>query len=104
NGQQALEQFKRDHYDLVLMDMQMPVMDGYTAVREIRAWERLQNLPRTPIVALTAYALKEEVKRSTEAGCDHHLSKPFSKSQLLEVLGRYLNRPTSSTQFAGAVT
>lgn len=92
NGLQAFELYKKNHYDLILMDMQMPIMDGYTAVREIRKFESAHgNGKRIPIVALTAYALREEMVRSSEAGCDFHLSKPFSKKQLLQVLHRYLS-------------
>jgi hypothetical protein len=72
-----------------LMDMEMPVMDGYTATRTIRQWERERGLAPTPVIALTAYARAEEMKKSLEAGCDAHLSKPVRKAALLETIARF---------------
>jgi CheY-like chemotaxis protein len=66
------------------MDMQMPVMDGYTATRLIRAWEENQGRRRIPIIALTAYAFAEDVGKSLAAGCDAHLNKPIKRDKLLE--------------------
>jgi PAS domain S-box-containing protein len=86
NGAIALELFKNSHYDLILMDVQMPVMDGYEATKAIRAWEREHDLPPTQVIALTALALKEEGGKILEAGCDAHLTKPIKKHTLLEVL------------------
>jgi CheY-like chemotaxis protein len=89
HGAIALDKFKSVHYDVILMDVQMPVMDGYTATKAIRSWERDHDLPPTPIIALTALALKEEAARIFEAGCNTHLTKPVKKSTLLEVLRAY---------------
>ena len=89
HGAIALEKFRQGHYDVVLMDIQMPVMDGYAATRAIRAWEQEQNLPPTQIIALTALALKEEGTRILEAGCNTHLTKPVKKTTLLEILQAY---------------
>ncbi len=86
HGAIALERFKKSAYDLILMDIQMPVMDGYEATRAIRAWEREQDLPPTQIIALTALALKEEEVKILAAGCDAHMTKPIKKHILLEVL------------------
>jgi CheY-like chemotaxis protein len=86
NGEVAVEKFKAGNYDLVLMDMQMPVMDGYTATRTIRQWESQSGLKPTPIIALTAFALKEEVQKSLDAGCNAHLTKPIKKAILLEAI------------------
>ncbi|MCB1694558.1 MAG: response regulator, partial [Pseudomonadales bacterium] len=90
NGAIAVEQFKQHRYDIVFMDVQMPVMDGYTATRLIRAWEHEQNdqIP-VPIIALTANALKEDEQRSLEAGCTSHLTKPIRKSMFLAALEHY---------------
>jgi PAS domain S-box-containing protein len=86
NGQIAHEKFKSGRYDLVIMDMRMPVMDGYAATRAIRKWERLKDGSRTPVIALTASALKTDVDRCLEAGCDQHLSKPIKLQDLLEAI------------------
>jgi CheY-like chemotaxis protein len=89
NGQVAVEKFLSDVYDLILMDMQMPVMDGFTATREIRRHEREEGRMRTPIIALTAYALKEDLQKSLDAGCDATLTKPISKQVLLEAIREF---------------
>ncbi|HRI37596.1 MAG TPA: response regulator [Nitrospira sp.] len=89
HGGIAVEKFKTTHYDLILMDIQMPVMDGYTATMAIRTWERDHDLPSTPIIALTALALREEGIRILEAGCNTHVTKPVKKSTLLEILHVY---------------
>jgi len=86
HGGIAVEQFKRGHYDVILMDMNMPVMDGYEATRTIRAWEQEQDLAKTQIIALTALALKEEGEKILEAGCSAHMTKPIKRQTLLEVL------------------
>ena len=86
NGQLAYDRFVEKKYDLVLMDIQMPVLDGYTAVRMMRDWERDHALPRTPIIALTASALDDAVRRAKDSGCDLHVSKPVKKTTLLEAI------------------
>ena len=86
NGQIGLDKFKANRYDLVLMDMQMPVMDGYTATREIRKWEKERNLPGIPILALTAHVLKEDQEKSLAAGCTDHLTKPIKKEALMKAI------------------
>ena len=86
DGGVAVERFKRGHYDVILMDMNMPVMDGYEATRAIRAWESQQDLPKTQIIALTALVLKEEGDKILEAGCNAHMTKPIKRQTLLEVL------------------
>ncbi|WP_459865713.1 ATP-binding protein [Endothiovibrio diazotrophicus] len=91
DGRQAVERFVRGGYDLVLMDIQMPLLDGYGATREIRRWEREQGLPHTPILALTAHAFAQDHDESREAGCDDHLTKPIKKRVLLEALARHLH-------------
>jgi signal transduction histidine kinase len=86
NGELAVAKFMSANYDLVLMDMQMPVMDGCTAVRRIREWERSQHRMWTPIFALTADALEEERIKSLSAGCNLHLSKPIRKDALIKAI------------------
>ncbi|MBF0370775.1 MAG: PAS domain S-box protein [Magnetococcales bacterium] len=89
NGQEALEKLQANTYDLTFMDMQMPVMDGYTATRNYRRWEREKGLKSIPIIALTAFAMKEDTDRILAAGCDLHLTKPIRKVQLLSVIRNY---------------
>ena len=86
HGQVAVDKFRRNRYDLVLMDVQMPVMDGHSATRAIRRWEQEQGRTPTPIVALTANALPEEIRKSLEAGCTDHLIKPIKKATLLAAI------------------
>ena len=94
NGKAGLDKFKSEAFDLVLMDMQMPVLDGHTATRRIRLWEADHNRRPTPILALTAHAQKEEVKRCEACGCTAFLSKPIRKATLLAALARHLGRTT----------
>jgi CheY-like chemotaxis protein/two-component sensor histidine kinase/HPt (histidine-containing phosphotransfer) domain-containing protein len=86
NGEAAVRKFTSGRYDLVLMDVQMPVMDGYTAVGRIREWEREHRIDPTPIVALTASAVEQGLRESLRAGCTAHLSKPVKKSTLLDAI------------------
>ena len=90
DGQEALDlmQTEGEAFDLILMDMQMPVMDGYAATRAIREWEWKEGRHPTPIIALTAYALEGDAAKSIDAGCDAHLTKPIKKGRLLEAITR----------------
>ena len=83
NGAAAVEKFRTGIYDLVLMDIQMPVMDGYSATRAIRAIEKETGRRRVPIIALTASVLEEALAKAHDAGCDAHVAKPVKKSTLL---------------------
>jgi len=85
DGRQALTLFQITPYDLVLMDIQMPIMDGYEASQRIRALD-----PQIPIIALTANAFNEDMVRSLQAGMNEHLSKPLDREQLLGVLSKFL--------------
>lgn len=90
NGKEACEKFKNTTYDLILMDIQMPIMDGYTATSLIRQYENQNNLPQTTIIALTAYSFKEDLDKAIDAGCNFTLMKPIKKSMLLETLNNIL--------------
>jgi signal transduction histidine kinase/DNA-binding response OmpR family regulator len=98
NGEVALHKFLRRQYDLVLMDLRMPVMDGHMAVRRMRKWEQEQRRTPTPIVALSASALERDIRDSLETGCTSHLSKPVKKARLIALIRELTgaDRPLSS--------
>jgi CheY-like chemotaxis protein len=81
--------------DLILMDIQMPVLDGYGAARKMRQWELENGLSRTPLIALTASVLPEDIRRAKEAGFDLHVSKPVKKSTMLESIASVLKTEDS---------
>lgn len=83
DGKAGFEKFKSADYDLVLMDIQMPILDGYGSTKLIREHEQSHNLERTPVIALSAHAREEEKEMSFQAGCDFHVSKPVGKNELL---------------------
>jgi PAS domain S-box-containing protein len=89
DGKVAVAHFAASDFDLILMDIQMPVMDGLTATRAIRAIERARGTASIPIIALTANAGPQDVKMSRHAGCNDHLSKPISKHMLLGLIEQY---------------
>ncbi len=98
NGVEAVEKRQRGTYDLILMDIQMPVMDGYTATREIRAWEKVRGIPPVPIVALSAHASSEAFAESKAAGCNAHLTKPLERVDLIGAVGKFAERPADPPQ------
>ncbi len=89
NGKIGLEKYKSGTYDLVFMDMEMPVMDGYEATRRIREWEVEYNVAPVPIIALTAHALRGKEQESLDAGCTAHMTKPFKKKELFKAIAEY---------------
>ncbi|MGE5086503.1 MAG: ATP-binding protein, partial [Bacillota bacterium] len=89
NGKQAVEAATKEAFDLILMDIQMPVMDGYVATKKIREWEKEQGRKAIPIIAVSANAMAEDVQKSLDAGCTEHLTKPVKKTALLEMVQRY---------------
>ncbi len=93
NGALALEAFKTQAFDLVLMDLQMPVMDGFSAITAIRAWEVEHSRTPTPILALSANALPEHVQATCAVGADAHLAKPITAPLLFDALARLLMKP-----------
>ncbi len=88
NGREAVDRFSQGTFDIVFMDMQMPVMDGYGAVREIRALEQSRNTPRTPIVAMTAYAMQGDREKCLAADMDAYLSKPARSAEILGTIAK----------------
>lgn len=95
NGKEAVELSENERFDLILMDMQMPVMDGYEATRVIRADKTNPN-HRVPIIALTASALLDDRRKALAAGMDEHLTKPFTPDQLKAAIQTQLSRPGAS--------
>ena len=89
NGKEVLKKLKENPYDIILMDMEMPVMDGFTATREIRKMEAYKDLP---IIALTAHAMKEHREKTLKAGCTDYISKPVNREKLDDMLRRYLKK------------
>ena len=94
NGEQALEKLGRGHYDIVLMDCQMPVMDGYTATRKWREHEADAQLQPMPIIAMTANAMAGDRQKCLDAGMDDYLSKPVAREHLENTLRRWLDKPS----------
>jgi CheY-like chemotaxis protein len=96
NGHQVLESIARESYDLILMDCQMPDMDGYETTRRIRSRPSADH--QVPIVALTAHALDEDRQKCVEAGMDDYLSKPFSQQQLASAIGPWLKNAEEQSE------
>lgn len=90
NGEEALALIMKTPYDLVLMDCEMPIMDGFEATMQLRAWEAARDCRRTPVVALTAHILNEHRERAREAGMDGHMAKPVEMSQLRELIEHWV--------------
>jgi len=86
DGQEAIDIFKANRIDLVLMDLQLPVMDGYTATREIKKINK-----EVPVIAQTAHVMSGEREKCLEAGCDDYLAKPIRLQILIDTLSKYLN-------------
>ncbi|BDQ33636.1 ATP-binding protein [Pseudodesulfovibrio portus] len=95
DGREGLEVFKKGGWDLVLMDIQMPVMDGFETTRAMRAWEKETGSEPVTIIAMTAYALNEDALRCLEAGADYHLPKPVKKSALFEAIRMLAGKRTA---------
>ncbi|MFQ5973474.1 MAG: response regulator [Alphaproteobacteria bacterium] len=88
DGAAGIEMAERERPDLILMDLSLPVVDGWEATRRIKASATLRD---TPVIALTAHAMQGDENRAREAGCDDYLSKPFRKDRLFELLRRFLS-------------
>ena len=89
NGEEAVQKFKESSFDVVFMDIQMPVMDGWEATAQIRAYEKKSQIEPCCIVALTALGRDTDVEKSVKAGCDHHFTKPVKKGKLQSFIGMY---------------
>lgn len=90
NGEIALEKYKNNEYDLILMDIQMPIMNGYETAKNIREYEKKNN-KHIPIIALTAYAMQSDREKCIDAGMDDYMSKPVIKNELFETIEKYIS-------------
>lgn len=97
NGREAVEQVRQQSYDLVLMDVQMPEMDGYEATQQIRLMSEFADLP---IIAMTAHALVSDREKSRQAGMNDHISKPIDPAQLYSTLSKWINVETKTTKLS----
>jgi CheY-like chemotaxis protein len=98
DGTEAIDLYRRQRFDAVLMDCEMPVMDGFAATRVIREYEALSQLPRTPIIALTANALSGDREYCLQQGMDDYLSKPIELRQLSLLIAKWLgNTPVTAS-------
>jgi CheY-like chemotaxis protein len=93
DGKEAIERVEENSFDLIFMDMHMPIMNGYDATKQLRAMKI-----DIPIIALTASALKGDEAKCISAGCDDYLSKPINRKRLLEILNKYLKTPDHKLQ------
>lgn len=91
NGADAFDRFQHDSFDIVLMDMQMPIIDGYNATQKIRDFESKLEKPRTPIIAITAHAMKEDSERCLRVGCNDYVPKPINRVELISTMHSHLN-------------
>jgi signal transduction histidine kinase/CheY-like chemotaxis protein/HPt (histidine-containing phosphotransfer) domain-containing protein len=97
NGVEAIERTQHEHFDVIFMDCQMPVMDGYEATRRIRDRERVEARARMPIVAMSANAMQGDRVRCLEAGMDDYIAKPVKREHLAQTLARWLNETRSGS-------
>ena len=102
NGREAVAAWAREPWDLILMDVQMPEMDGPTATGVIRARERAEGRPRTPIVALTANAMAHQVSEYMQAGMDDFVAKPIETGRLYAVIEAALERAAEAGEATAA--
>lgn len=89
DGQMAVDRVGSQHYDVIVMDIQMPVMDGFAATKAIRLWENDHQLPRTPVIALTAHAIEGYREECIKNGMDDYITKPIKKSVLLNTVAQW---------------
>jgi CheY-like chemotaxis protein len=102
DGVAALDRLKSGRYDVALMDVQMPGLDGYEVTRRFRQWERENGRARTPIVSVTAHAFQEDVEEAIHAGADGHVTKPFRREDLLDAIELY-RRPGDASEIRVSV-
>jgi CheY-like chemotaxis protein len=102
NGVEAISLQKKTDYDLIIMDCQMPIMDGYRATREIRNYEMRQNKKSIPIIALTAHAMKSDREKCIESGMNDYLAKPIKMNILASTIEYWISRTDTKNQYETA--
>ena len=100
NGKEAIEIFKKSQYDIVFMDIQMPIMNGVVATKEIIKYEKLNNLTHTPIVAVTTNSLKGDRESYLEAGMDEYIAKPINAQKFISVVKQFYSTEFDTTKIA----
>jgi CheY-like chemotaxis protein len=90
NGLEAVERFQNDEFKIVLMDLQMPIMNGFDATSKIRAFEKFKERKSSLIVALSANTIKEDIEKCFVVGMNEYISKPFSPEKLIEVIRKHI--------------
>jgi CheY-like chemotaxis protein len=99
NGAEAVEAVRRPgDFDLILMDIDMPVLDGHAATRQIRQWEAISGRSPVPVVALSAHAIEEEVRACLDDGCVAHVAKPVDQATLIDTIERYARLPVATVR------
>lgn len=98
NGKDAVEEYKKREFDLILMDVNMPILDGISAMKQIKILEQRANTKKTPIVALTANSIAGDKERYLQQGMDGYLSKPIEFEKLLSILGEFLKKQSSKNE------
>ena len=98
NGKDAVEEYKKREFDLILMDVNMPILDGISAMKQIKILEQRVNTKKTPIVALTANSIAGDKERYLQEGMDGYLSKPIEFEKLISILGEFLKKDSSKNE------
>ena len=97
SGAEAIEKFQKNTFNLILMDIQMPLMDGNEAVRKIREIESEKKMNKSIIVMLSAHAISSEIENSKKAGCDGYITKPIKKKIFLDAIDSFLKNESKET-------
>ena len=100
NGAEAVDAYREDDFDIVLMDISMPVMDGFTASEEIRKHESETGAARTPIICVSAHAFEDQRQKSIESGMDDYLTKPVTKAKLMTMIEKWADAATGARNVA----
>lgn len=100
NGQEAVDAYRKDGFDIVLMDISMPVMDGFTATEEIRKYENETGAVRTPVICVSAHAFEDQRHKSAECGMDDYLTKPINKAKLMTMIEKWADAATGARAVA----